>query len=63
MVNRKTSRSRATALYVALPAFMTGIDVSGEARPRRFGKQLKISETSGCPMASLKHFENFASNF
>lgn len=57
MVNRKTSHSRATTLYVPLPAFMGGIDVSGGARARRFGKQLKIPETSGGPMAILKHLE------
>jgi hypothetical protein len=45
MVDRKTSSSRATTLYVPLPALVAGIDVSGEARARRFGKELKIPET------------------
>jgi hypothetical protein len=57
MVNRKTRQSRATTLYVPLPAFVAGIDVSGVARARRFGKQLKILEKPRGPMASLKHFE------
>jgi len=57
MVDRKTSHSRATTLYVPLPAFMTGIDVSGEARARRFGKQMKLPDTCGGPMAMLKHLE------
>jgi hypothetical protein len=57
MVIRKISHSRATTLYVPLPAFMAGIDVSGEARARTFGKKLKIPETSGRPMAMLKHLE------
>jgi hypothetical protein len=49
MVDRKTSHDRATTLYVPLPAFVAGIDVSGEARARRFGKQLKIPETPEVP--------------
>jgi hypothetical protein len=36
---------------------MTGIDVSGEARARRFGKQMKLPDTCGGPMAMLKHLE------
>ncbi len=39
------------------PRFVAGIDVSGEARARRIGKELKIPETSGGPMAMLKHLE------
>jgi hypothetical protein len=36
---------------------VAGIDVPGEARARRFGKQLKIPEISGGPMAIAKHLE------
>jgi hypothetical protein len=57
VVDREISHCRATTLYVPLPAFMAGIDVSGEARARTFGKQLKIPERFGAPMATLKHLE------
>ena|SRR6185437_6066695 len=63
MVDRKTSHSRATTLYVPLPVFGAGIALPAAVRACKTGKQLKLSEKSVSPLDHLEQFLNLWATF